>query len=161
MKKLTLIIICILLTCIQINAQIFATFEPVYKRFGIVNSNFFRKFGVYEHVRYGDITVKTVQNDFHTKNIKIGVGLTFPIIIEETNTYFYIGINHNYFYDYVRTYSLGNINNVVRTSFDLGISSNLTKKIYFLFISDIWNWDSSIGIGYKFFKTKKRRYVRK
>jgi hypothetical protein len=144
MKKLIVLLFIMFLT-IVVKAQLFITIEPAYFRTGIVYNHNFHKFGLYGKIWYGDIRKKIECDYFYTQNIKTGIGASFPI---PDKAFFYIGINRSFFFDYTKNSTLNNIDNIIKTSFDLGISGKLTQKFSILFMSDLWNWESCIGLNF-------------
>jgi hypothetical protein len=152
MKKLILLISVILLS-ITTNAQIFVTIEPQYFRPGILYNHDFETFGLYGYSWYGDIKEENGIDKFYVQNIKVGAGFSFFM---SEGPHFYLGINHNYFFDYTKQSPVINLNKIIKTCFDVGMSGKISKRVSFLFLIDMWNWESSIGINYKFGKHDRK-----
>lgn len=131
------------------NAQIFGIIEPAYQRFGIVYNKEISNFGVYGKIWWGQITKQTEFAYFHTWNYKLSIGGAYKF---KDNTSLYIGINQNYFYRTTKN-DLFNIENIHKTSFEIGWGTLLTKRIEILAITDLLNWETCFGIN---FKLKKR-----
>jgi hypothetical protein len=148
MKKFILLFGIVLLS-MTINAQLFVIIEPQYFRPGILYNHNFETFGLYGYSWYGNISEENGEYKFYAQNIKMGLGISF---FTEESINFYLGINHNYFFDYTKQSPIANIDNIIKTCFDVGMSGKVSSRVTFLFLIDMWNWESSIGINYKFGK---------
>jgi len=141
-----LLILLLLSLKLSLNAQLFVTIEPAHFRPGIMYGQNFDKFGLYAKAWYGTIKSKKDMPYFYTKNIKVGLGTSYKI---NGLGRVYVGINHNYFFN---SYNLeiSGVNKIHKTSFDIGISGTVAGRFSILLMSDIWNWESNIGVGFNF-----------
>ena len=125
------------------SGQLFITLEPGFLRPGLM----YAVGPVYVHAWHGDIRSR---DDFYTKNVKIGAG--YALRVDDVCTV-YFGPNWQRFYDTNWDASLGAIRKV---SLDIGASFRMNRTTL-LFMTDLPNWESMIGLSYKF---SSRKYSR-
>jgi hypothetical protein len=147
MKKLIIVFGFILLGFVG-NAQLFFTIDPAFFSPGLLYNYSFEKFGIYTQARYGNITQTSEYEYFHTQSIKVGAGISIPVTYEK-DIKIYVGYKHSYFYD-TKNASIGNVNRIKKNCFDVGVSGKVSDKVSILLMTDFLNWESLIGVTYKF-----------
>lgn len=137
MKKVFLLLLLAVSTLAS--SQVFVTVEPLQFQPGLVVSND----DVYLRARYGNINKLGVDVDYY----KLGAGIRFPV---EYDVDMLIGINYNRF-DVIKEESLYvDLNNVKEVSVEAGLILELTDRIKILALTDFINWETDMGIAYKF-----------
>lgn len=129
------------------SGQLFITLEPGFLRPGVM----YTVGPAYAHVWHGDIRG---DGDFYTKNVKIGAG--YALHVDHVCTV-YFGPNWQRFYDTNQGQNRAvNLNSIREFSVDIGGSFRMNRTTL-LFMTDFPNWESMIGLSYRFSSSKYSR----
>jgi hypothetical protein len=149
MKKLFILSI-MLAFFMKMNAQLFVICDPAYFYPGVLyHQKVASNFGVYGKVWYGDLQKRTDLDHFYMETVKVSYGLTH---LFQDGTRLYIGLNRTWFFNYTKESDLVDWNKVHKISFDVGFDVRVTERFTFLMMSDLLNWESCIGVSFKFGK---------
>lgn len=130
-------------------SQTFVTINPMqgHMNLGVlVNASLDEKVGVYGNLLYGDIIYK----DFYTEQYKYGVGFNYKVSSDVT---LLIGLSTSTFkntHNYGHYIDMSKYHyNTVNIGFFTELPTVCQRKINILFLTDVVNWESQIGIGIK------------
>jgi hypothetical protein len=145
MKTIYLIILLVL-TSRLCNSQIYLILEPSFIRPGILYNYNFNDIGIWSKVWYGNIKGEHSDGSaFYADNIKVSTGISK--FYDGAN--WYAGINYNHFFNVNEDSRIIQLDRIHRISFDIGVS--LTRgRFSAIMMTDILNWESCIGISYRF-----------
>jgi len=154
MKQLILLIgllALLIFACINSQAQTFITLNPMQGHFNpglLGHFNMDHKIGLYGNVLYGDIKYKDDAGDFNITQFKYGAGFSLDIS-KYKDVKLLLGFSSSVFSNYTNTTITINLNNYIYNSVNLGIITSLPTKrrMDILFITDVNNWESQIGIS--------------
>jgi hypothetical protein len=146
MKKLGLMMLVAMLS-ITSNAQLYVTLNPANMSPGLLYNHEVSKFGMYGKIWYGDIRSKTELFYFYTQTVKAGIGGSYQF---DPTSKLYVGVNQSYFFDTTEGNGIVDLARVYKTSFDVGVDLKIDKRITILFMTDFLNWESCVGVNYKF-----------
>jgi hypothetical protein len=99
--------------------------------------------GVYGKVQYGNIN----PTGLHADNLKGSLGVS--LVAFAVDCRLFLGGNYNYFYNVYGANPFVDINRVHPVSFEWGVSKILDRW-EILMINDPINWETSLGVTYKF-----------
>lgn len=159
----TLILILALFVSNKTFSQIYLVVEPVHGQPGVAyNQNFSRTFGMYAKGRYGLVNHRGFQStqhyvtSFKCTQAKISAGVSFKPWGNSHNSEmprtsgFIVGINYTHFFNIVDHSELISLKKADKISFDLGVISDIDDHLSVYFCTDFLEWESELGIGYRF-----------
>lgn len=149
MKKFILVSTFLLFTIIG-KCQMFVIVNPAYFYPGVLyQQDIVSNYGIYGKVWYGDMLKRTEFDHFYMETIKVSYGVTH---LFKDGTRLYVGLNRTWFFNYTKESSLVNWDKVHKVSFDIGVDVKVTERMTLLFMTDFLNWESCVGISFKFGK---------
>lgn len=156
-KIITLLALLIMLSTLQLSAQLFVTLEPTFFRPGLLYNKQFKTVGAYTHAWYGNI--QGVHGDggvFYTDNIKLGIGLS----LKTDGLCPMLGINRNWFFNINEDDRIIQTGLIKKYSVEVGVMLR-HRRFTGLMMTDPFNWESIIGVSYNFGDKRCPAYKRK
>lgn len=152
-------ILCILFLFVYLhtNGQTFIGIDPF-----LTQGCFVQSYGKL----YGSCGLGQYQfENFKANKAKIGVGIKILDNTKQGYGFISIGINRNFYWNVIDNSDMIDLSRVYKTSIDLLCAVPLTPHFWFFGYSDIINWETCLGIGYKIQKTtdiyNKKQKLRK
>ncbi|MDD4972001.1 MAG: hypothetical protein PHT07_21450 [Paludibacter sp.] len=151
----TILLIAFIFISTAVSSQVYVIIDPAMRRAGLMYNQRIpeRKLGIYGKCQYGVINV----TDFYARCIKSGAGISIRLIGDAA---LYVGLNYNYYFDVMDQAQDIDLNLIEPVSIDVGFSSGDEMRLRLLFITDPFNWETSIGFSYrlKYHRTQTYEY---
>lgn len=146
-----LILLPLLLTFSQIKSQVFVTTNPMQGHHNIgtlINKSIDKDVGIYANILYGNVIYK----DFKCNSLKLGAGISYTIPNDHKDIHLLLGMSSNNLYNINNNNPYINTDRHNHTSVNIGFFADLPfkRKPKILFLTDINNWESQLGIGFNF-----------